>query len=289
MYKCGFIGIIGKTNAGKSTLINSLVGHKVAIVSPKKQTTRDNILGILTTKFYQLIFVDTPGIHKTKNQLDRIMMNNVRSAAASVDIILYVIDSKKILEEKEIENITKFASEVPTIVGISKDEMGMQENMLKITQILAEIKNLKAIIPFSSHKNYNLDLIKTEILKLLPETKEKKFYYEDDVITDKSLNFMINEIIREQTLLSLNDELPYGIAVILNDFDEKPNLAVIDVALICEKASHKHIIIGKSGQKIKEISTNSRKEIEKLLNKKVMLKIWVKVDEDWRQSETLYN
>ena len=287
MYKCGFIGIIGKTNAGKSTLINSLVGQKVAIVTPKKQTTRDNILGILTDEKYQLIFVDTPGIHKTKNQLDKLMMNNVRSAVASVDIIFYVIDGKKNLENQEIENITKFASETPTIVGISKQDINKQENVAKIIEILAEIKDLKAVIPFSSIKNFNIELIKNEILKLLPENEEKNFYYEEDVYTDKSVRFMTSEIIREQTFLSLNDELPYGVAVIIKRFEEKSKLIVIDAELVCEKLSHKNIIIGKGGLKIKEISTNARKELEKMLNNKVMLTIWVKVNKNWRQLESL--
>ncbi|MDD3397410.1 MAG: GTPase Era [Clostridia bacterium] len=287
MYKCGFIGIIGKTNAGKSTLINSLVGQKVAIVTPKKQTTRDNILGILTDEKHQLIFVDTPGIHKTKNQLDKLMMYNVRSAVASVDIIFYVIDGKKNLENQEIENIIKFASETPTIVGISKQDINKQENVAKIIEILAEIKNLKAVIPFSSIKNLNIELIKNEILKLLPENEEKNFYYEEDVYTDKSVRFMTSEIIREQTFLSLNDELPYGVAVIIKRFEEKSKLIVIDAELVCEKLSHKNIIIGKGGLKIKEISTNARKELEKMLNNKVMLTIWVKVNKNWRQLESL--
>jgi len=287
VYKRGFIGIIGKTNAGKSTLINFLVGQKVAIVTPKKQTTRDNILGILTDEKYQLIFVDTPGIHKTKNQLDKLMMNNVRSAVASVDIIFYVIDGKKNLENQEIENITKFASETPTIVGISKQDINKQENVAKIIEILAEIKNLKAVIPFSSIKNLNIELIKNEILKLLPENEEKNFYYEEDVYTDKSVRFMTSEIIREQTFLSLNDELPYGVAVIIKRFEEKSKLIVIDAELVCEKLSHKNIIIGKGGLKIKEISTNARKELEKMLNNKVMLTIWVKVNKNWRQLESL--
>lgn len=283
MYKCGFIGIIGKTNAGKSTLVNSFVGQKVTIVSPKKQTTRDNISGILTTENYQLIFVDTPGIHKTKNKLDKLMMNNVRSAIASVDALVYIISGGKIPENEEIENIIKLAGEIPTIVGISKQDINKPEKVVQIIKTLSGIKDLKAIIPFSSIKNENMDVILKEILKLLPENKEKNFYFEEGIYTDKSIKFRVGEIIREQALLSLNDELPYGVAVIIKEFKEELDLTVIDAELICEKPSHKNIIIGKGGLKIKEISTNARKEIESLLNEKVMLAIWVKVNKNWRQ------
>lgn len=285
MYKCGFIGIVGKANAGKSTLVNRLVGQKVAIVSPKKQTTRENISGILTKDNFQLVFVDTPGIHKTKNKLDKLMMNNVRSAIASVDVLVYLINGDKIPQKEELENIAKFAEEIPTIVGISKQDISKIETIAKIIETLSTIKNIKAIIPFSSLKNKNLDAIITEILKLLPENKEKNFYFEEDIYTDKSIKFLAEEIIREQAFLCLNEELPYGVAVEIKNFVEKPDLTVIDAELICEKPSHKNIIIGKGGSKIKEISSNARIEIEKLIEKKVMITIWVKVIKDWRQFE----
>ena len=285
MYKCGYVGIIGKTNAGKSTLVNALVKEKVAIVSPKKQTTRENISGILTSENYQIIFVDTPGIHKTKNKLDKLMMNNVRSAIASVDLLFYILNGEKIPKTDEIENIIKLSTEIPTIVGISKQDIASPEITVQIITMLSKIKDLKAIIPFSSLKGENLDAILNEILKILPENKEKNFYFEEDLYTDKSVKFMSEEIIREQAFLHLNEELPYGVAVNIKQFKEMPKLTVIDAELICEKPSHKRIIIGKNGSKIKEISTKARKELEVLLGKQVMLTIWVKVNEDWRQYE----
>lgn len=203
MYKCGYVGIIGRTNAGKSTLVNTLVGEKVAIVSPKKQTTRENISGILTSKKYQIIFVDTPGIHKTKNKLDKLMMNNVRNAIASVDLLLYILNGEKIPQNDEIENIIKLSTEIPTIIGISKQDIAKPEITAKIITILSKIKDLRAIIPFSSLNGENLDAILNEILKILPESKEKNFYFEEDLYTDKSIKFMSEEIIREQAFYYL--------------------------------------------------------------------------------------
>lgn len=283
MYQSGYIAIVGKSNVGKSTLINELIGQKVAIVSPKKQTTRENIIGILTTEKYQLVFVDTPGIHKTKNKLEKLMMKNVREALASVDVVFYVVDSSKKLSEEEFYNIVRLATETPTIVGISKNDLGESENQKDLIKKLSEIKELKGIIPFSTFEKYNLNLILQNILKLLPKTKEKNFYFQN-MYTDKSVRFLVGEIVREQAFLLLQDELPYGVATEITTFNEEESFAKIDVDLICEKPSHKNIIIGKGGAKIKEISTNSRITIEKLLNKKVMLTIWVKINKNWRQS-----
>ncbi|MDD4685695.1 MAG: GTPase Era [Clostridia bacterium] len=280
MYQSGYIAIVGKSNVGKSTLINELIGQKVTIVSPKKQTTRENILGILTTEKYQLVFVDTPGIHKTKNKLDKLMMKNVRYALASVDVVFYMIDSSKKLSDDEFNNIVRLSTETPTIVGVSKSDLGNQENEKNLTSKLSEIKELKNIISFSTLKKHNLDLILQNILKLLPKTKEKNFYFEEDIYTDKSVRFLVSETIREQAFLLLKDELPYGIAVDIKCFKEEKNLVSIDVDLICERQNHKNIIIGKAGAKIKEISTKSRLNIEKLMNKKVMLTVWVKVNKN---------
>ncbi|MDD2445255.1 MAG: GTPase Era [Clostridia bacterium] len=280
MYQSGYIAIVGKSNVGKSTLINELIGQKVTIVSPKKQTTRENILGILTTEKYQLVFVDTPGIHKTKNKLDKLMMKNVRYALASVDVVFYMIDSSKKLSDDEFNNIVRLSTETPTIVGVSKSDLGNQENEKNLTNKLSEIKELKNIISFSTLKKHNLDLILQNILKLLPKTKEKNFYFEEDIYTDKSVRFLVSETIREQAFLLLKDELPYGIAVDIKCFKEEKNLVSIDVDLICERQNHKNIIIGKAGAKIKEISTKSRLNIEKLMNKKVMLTVWVKVNKN---------
>ena len=195
------------------------------------------------------------------------------------------MNGEKIPQNDEIENIIKLSTEIPTIIGISKQDIAKPEITAKIITILSKIKDLKAIIPFSSLNGENLDVILNEILKVLPESKEKNFYFEEDLYTDKSIKFMSEEIIREQAFYYLNEELPYGVAVKILQFKEQAKLITIDAELICEKSSHKSIIIGKNGSKIKEISTNARKELENLLGKKVMLTIWVKVNKDWRQFE----
>ncbi len=285
MFKFGYVGVVGRTNAGKSTLVNSLVGEKVSIVSPKKQTTRQNIMGILTKDNYQLVFVDTPGIHRSKNKLDRFMMKNVRSAIAGVDVVLYIIDGLRYNEE-ENAYIKTLTDSVPTIVGISKVDAGSYEKIYPIISSLSENRDIKAIIPFSSYKNKNLDEVINEILKILPEQESKNFEFDEDMYTDKSVRFMVGEIIREKALLLLNEELPHGIAINVVKFEEKENLVNIDVEIICEREGHKSIIIGKGGKKIKDIASKARVEIENLIGKKVMLECFVRVRKNWRNIES---
>ena len=287
MYKTGYVGIVGKTNAGKSTLVNALVGEKVSIVTPKTQTTRQNITGILTRENYQIVFVDTPGIHKSQNNLDRFMMKNVRSAIGSVDILLYVVDCTKKLDKHELENIAKYALEdgLKTILIVSKIDLVSKNALLSFLANFTEIKGLKAILPLSAKKGQNTKELITEILKLLPESEEKNFVYEDDLYTDSSVRFMSAEIVREKALLKLNEELPHGLAIEITKFDETDDFAYIDMDLICEKENHKSIILGKRGEMLKEIGSLARVDIEKLLGKKIMLKIFVKVDKNWRQKK----
>ena len=285
MFKFGYIGVVGNTNAGKSTLVNALVGEKVSIVSPKKQTTRDNIMGILTRDNYQLVFVDTPGIHRSKNKLDKFMMKNVRTVVSGVDVILYIVDGTRFKEE-ENDYIKKLTDTAPTIVGISKVDAGSYEKIYPIISSLGKNKDIKAIIPFSSYKNRNLDEVIKEILKILPEQDTKNFEFDEDMYTDKSVRFMAAEIIREKALLLLNEELPHGLAINVTKFDEQENIAYIDVDIICERESHKSIVIGKHGSKIKEIATRARADIEEMLGKKVMLECFVKVRKNWRDVES---
>lgn len=285
MLKFGYVGVVGNTNAGKSTLVNSLVGEKVSIVSPKKQTTRDNIMGILTRDNYQLVFVDTPGLHRSKNKLDRYMMKNVRNVVAGVDVILYVVDGTRYKEEEK-DYIKKLTDTAPTIVGISKVDAGSYEKIYPIIKSLGENKDIKAIIPFSSYKNRNLDEVIKEILKILPEQDTKNFQFDEDMYTDKSVRFMTAEIIREKALLLLNEELPHGLAINITHFDESGKIAHINVDIICEKESHKSIVIGKNGSKIKEIASSARPEIEEMLGKKVMLECFVRVKKNWRDIES---
>ena len=287
MYKTGYVGIIGKTNAGKSTLVNALVGEKVSIVTPKTQTTRQNVTGILTRENYQLVFVDTPGIHKSQNNLDRFMMKNVRSAIGSVDILLYVVDCTKKTDKHEFENIKKYAQTdgLDTILVISKIDLISKTDLLRCLAGFSEIDGIKAVVPLSAKKGINTKALIDEILKLLPENADKNFVYDEDLYTDSSVRFMSAEIVREKALLKLNEELPHGLAIETTRFDESGEIAYIDMDLICEKENHKSIILGKKGEKLKEIGSLARQDIEKLLAKKIMLKIFVKVDKNWRQKK----
>lgn len=285
VYKFGYIGVIGKTNAGKSTLINLIVGNKVAIVSPKTQTTRNNILGIITkfseTENYQLVFVDTPGIHKSQNNLDKQMNKNLRTAISSVDIILYVLDSSKNITQDELEYI-KNLNKIPLILVINKIDKISKLKLIETINLFKNNSNINSIIPFSSTKNINLNILLSEILKLLPISNVLNFIFNEDEYTDQSLKFLISEIIREKTLYLLHEEIPHGIAVSIKEFKENEKIVEISADIICEKQSHKNIIIGKNGSKIKEISSKARLDIEDLLQKKVMLTTYVKVIKNWR-------
>lgn len=286
-YITGYVGVVGKTNAGKSSLVNRLVGEKVSIVTPKTQTTRQNIIGILTKENYQIVFVDTPGIHKSQNMLDKFMMKNVRHAIGSVDVLLYVVDATKRFDVKEFENIKKYAENpnFATLLIISKVDLISKANLMKFLGNFATLDCVKTIIPCSSKTGVNQDVIIEEILKWLPSFSEKNFEFDDDMYTSSSVRFMTAEIIREKALFLLNEELPHGLAIDITKFDENGTVAHIDVDLICEKENHKSIILGKGGTKIKEIGSQARSDIEKLLDKKVMLKIFVKVDKNWRQKK----
>ena len=287
MFKTGYVGVVGKTNAGKSTLVNALVGEKVSIVTPKTQTTRQNITGILTRGNYQIVFVDTPGIHKSQNNLDRFMMKNVRSAIGSVDVLLYVVDCTRKIDKHELENIKKYSQTdgLDTILVVSKIDLISKKDLLGFLATFAEVEGIKAIVPLSAKKGLSTQELIDEILKLLPESETKNFDYEEDLYTDSSVRFMSAEIVREKALLKLDEELPHGIAIEITKFDENDKIAYIDIDLICEKENHKSIILGKKGEKLKEIGTLARVDIEKLLDKKIMLKIFVKVDKNWRQKK----
>ena len=288
MFKSGYITIIGKPNVGKSTLTNALVGEKVSIVSFRPQTTRDRILGIVNGKDYQMMLVDTPGIHKPKNKLSEYMMKNVETSIECVDGIVYVIACDKKLEEDEIKDIEKYASSnIPLIIVINKCDTQDQEGIIAKIDKLKDVKNVAAIIPISALKKKHIQDLEKELVKLLPEG-EKQF--SEDEFTDKSTRFIVSEYIREKSLKALGDELPYGVAVIINTFEEGDNNVVtIEADIVCEKQAHKAIIIGKNASKIKEISQSARIDIEKLLGQKVFLRIFVKVKEDWRNNPTLLN
>lgn len=267
MFRAGFVALVGKPNAGKSSLINAFVGEKVAIISPKPQTTRDNILGIVSDENYQIVFVDTPGVHKSKNSLDRAMMKNVRSAISGVDVVLYLIDGTTTPDSDELDYISHIES--PCIVVRTKIDLPHQ-------------KDFKSDAQVSALSGENIPLLKNQVLNLLPEYPEKHYIYDPDYYTDKSVKFLISEEIREKALLSLHQEVPHGIAVEIIRFYEGENVVEIDADLVCESDRHKGMIIGKGGSVLKKIGSQAREFAQNLLGKKVMLKIFVKVEKDWR-------
>ena len=283
--KSGYVAVIGRANAGKSTLVNVMVGEKVAIVSPKPQTTRDRITGVLTTEDYQIAFVDTPGLYKADNLLNAVMQKTVQDSIEDVDLVLFVLDAHAGISDTDRKILTKYVDlKIPTVLALTKTDI-MPENLL-ISELgsLADL-NLD-IVPVSARKNRNVKELIKVIVDKLPEG-EKLFDF--DIISDRSEKFMISEIVREKVLLKCDKEVPHGVAVIVNIFDNKPNKKTceISVDIICERPNHKAIIIGKGGAMIKQISTLAREEMERFLDKKVFLTTYVKVKEDWRNSAFL--
>ncbi len=283
--KSGYVAVIGRANAGKSTLINVLVGEKVAIVSPKPQTTRDRILGVLTEKDYQMVFIDTPGIYRADNLLNSVMQKTTNDSTEDVDVILFVLDAHEGLSEADKTLVKKFASlKVPFILALTKIDI-MPESLL-----VSELKELGEvcddIVPVSARKGRNIKELKRVILSKLPVADK---IFTEDIISDRSEKFMLAEIMREKILLKFDKEIPHGVAVIINEFRLRENGKTYEVSLdiICEKANHKAILIGKGGKAIKEVSSFAREDMEKFLGKKVFLTTYVKVKEDWRNSAFL--
>jgi GTP-binding protein Era len=294
MFKFGYITIIGKPNAGKSTLVNKLVGFKVAITTPKPQTTRFNIKGIITDENSQMVLIDTPGIHLPKNKMGEYMMKGVENSMKGVDVIVYLVDAIKPKIDEASKQIMKNIanSKVDTILCINKIDKVKKERILKIME---EYNNyiesvggiFKELIPISIYKNDGLDILVQNIKTHLPEGE---LMYLEDEITDISEKEIVEETIREKALNNLEEEVPHGIKVEVEKFKKrknsnKQNVYDIEVNIICEKMSHKGIIIGKDGLMLKKIGSEARREIEVMLEDKVNLKLWVKVRPNWQQQE----
>ncbi len=284
MVKFGYVSIIGRPNAGKSTLINNLIGQKVSIISAKPQTTRNNILGVLNGEDHQIVFVDTPGIHATKNGLDKYMMKSVRSATSDVDILVYVLDCSKPVKEDEFEYIKTLKQKTDTlIVTVNKTDKSSFDKVYPLLDKLTKLEVCDEIVPISALASQNTDILKNKILEKLPEYEDESVYHFDkDDYTDKSVKFLISEIVREKTLMLLNEEIPHGVAVVVSYYKDSGKLLEVEVEIYCERESHKSIIIGKYGEMSKQIGTLARSEIENLVGKKVLLKIWVRVKKGWR-------
>lgn len=285
MFKSGFVTIIGKPNVGKSTLLNRIINEKVAIVSPKPQTTRNKIIGILNDEESQIVFIDTPGIHKSKNKLDEYMQDSVDSAVKDVDILLILIDGSKPIREKDIDLIKSYDNK-NTIIVVNKIDISEFNKLIPSLQVFNELKNVKDIVPVSAKTGKNIDVLVDVIKKHLSEGEK---YFLNDEFTDKTERFLVSEAIREKVLILLQDEIPHGVAVDIIEYKETPTLYTISADLICERDSHKKIIIGKGGEMLKKIGTNARKEIEAIVGTKVMLNLYVKVRENWRNSKNYVN
>ncbi len=284
--RSGTIAVIGKANAGKSTLVNVLVGEKVAIVSPKPQTTRDRIMGILTKDDYQIVFVDTPGIYKQRNALTDFMMKTTETTSQGVDAILYVHDGHAGLREDDIVLMKKYASlGLPMLVAYTKIDIMPRENIPADAKALFEAGIMADMYPVSARKGMNTAKLERAIAEILPEGAP---LFSENVVSDRSEKFMIGELMREKILLKYEKEIPHGVAVVVNTFERHENGAYeIDLDVVCEKKNHKAILIGKQGAALKETASFARKDMEKFLGAKVFLTVYVKVREDWREQAKL--
>lgn len=288
MTKNVFVTIAGRANAGKSSLMNRLVGEKIAMVSNKPQTTRTKITGVLTEDEIQYVFMDTPGIHKPKNKLSEHMLEAVKNSVADVDVAVFMVDATKPVGEPESALAANLrASRTPAILVINK--IDLLENKEEVAPIIAkasELYTFEAVIPVSVTQNDGVDIIKEEITK---HASEGPHFFPDDTLTDQPERVLAAEIIREKILRLMHDEVPHGIAVTIEEMKERDDKDILDISAVifCEKDSHKGMVIGKGGEMLKKIGTNARIDLERFFEIKVNLRCWVKVKEDWRNKEGL--
>ena len=286
-YKSGFVALIGRPNVGKSTLMNKIIGQKIAITSNKPQTTRNKIQTVYTCDEGQIIFLDTPGIHKAKNKLGEYMVNVAEKTLKEVDVILWLVEPSTFIGagEQHIAEQLKDIN-VPVILVINKIDTVKKEEILVFIDAYRKILDFAEIIPASALRDKNADEIVESIFKYLPQGPQ---YYDEDTVTDQPMRQIVAEIIREKALHALNEEIPHGIAVTIEKMKKRKNGKITDIeaTIICERDSHKGIIIGKQGSMLKKIGSNARYEIEQMLEMKVNLQLWVKVRKEWRDSDLL--
>ena len=286
MFKSGFVTIIGRPNVGKSTLINYIMGEKLSIVSNRPQTTRNNIQTILTTKESQIIFVDTPGMHKPRHKLGEYMVKVAKQSTDEVDVILFITTPSDVIDKGDIHILEQLKDvNIPVFLLVNKIDENTQDRVAKTIQGYSEYFNFKEIIPIAAIKGKNVDIVTKLVEENIPEGP---LYYPEDMITDQQERFIITEIIREKALKLLSQEVPHGIAVeIISMKRDKRNMYNIEANMLCEKDSHKGIIIGKGGKTMKQISTYARQDIMKFLGEKVYLRLWVKVKKEWRDTSSM--
>lgn len=287
-FKSGFVTLIGRPNVGKSTLMNRLIGQKIAITSKKPQTTRNRIQTVYTDEEKgQIVFLDTPGIHKAKNKLGEYMVNVAERTLNEVDVVLWLVEPTNYIGAGEQHILEKLRRvKTPVILVINKTDMVKKEEILSYIDTYRKEYDFAEIVPLSALRGQNTEILVDLIFKYLPYGP---MFYDEDTITDQPERQIVAELIREKALHALSKEIPHGIAVTIERMKERENgkLIDIDATIICERDSHKGIIIGKGGNMLKKIGTNARYEIERLLDSKVNLKLWVKVKKDWRDSDFL--
>ena len=284
-YKSGFVTLIGRPNVGKSTLMNYLIGQKIAITSNKPQTTRNRIQTVLTTEEGQVVFVDTPGIHKAKNKLGEYMVNVAERTLNEVDVVMWLVEPTTFIGAGE-QHIASQLKKVqrPGILVIKKIDSVKPEEVLASISAYKDLYEFAEIVPVSARNGNNTEELLKVIMKYLPYGPQ---FYDEATVTDQPERQIVAEIIREKALHSLNEEIPHGIAVAIDQMKMRNKVMHIDATIICERDSHKGIIIGKQGNMLKKIGSTARFEIERMLECKVNLKLWVKVKKDWRDSEFL--
>lgn len=287
MKKTAFIAIVGRPNVGKSTLMNTLLGEKVAIVSSRPQTTRNRITGILTKGENQFVFLDTPGVHKAKTKLGDYMMKSVRSTVGAADAIVLIAEAGYApgeIEKRLIEQIKR--TELPSMLVLNKIDLVNRERLAETISEYAALHNFDAVVPTCAESGKNVDAVLEEAEKFLIESD---WMFDEDMLTDQPERQIASEIIREKILRILSDEIPHGTAVVIEDFKDEENMIRIRAEIYCEKASHKGIIVGKNGETLKKIGTYAREDMEAFFGQKVYLNLWVKVKEKWRDSEMSLN
>lgn len=283
MYKSGFISVIGRPNVGKSTLLNAVIGQKISIISDKPQTTRNKIQMVYTGLDFQIVFLDTPGIQMPKNKLGEYMLKISKSTLQEVDVVVFVVDESMqtgSMDSYIIEDLKDITT--PIVLLINKIDKLSQEEVFQLIDKYDKMNLFKEIVPISALNNTNVDKFIQVLHGMLPEGPQ---YFPEDMITDQPEKFVISELIREKALINLEEEIPHGIFVTIDSFKERENKNLIDVfaTIICEKKSHKGIVIGKNGRMLKEIGQSARLDIENLLDAKVNLQLWVKVEPNWRE------
>ena len=288
-FKSGYVSVVGRPNVGKSTLLNAIIGEKISAISSKPQTTRQNITFIHTDDDSQIIFLDTPGIQRPKNKLGEFMLTESKESIDEADVITYIVDTSKKIGKAErsiIDILKEYHGRIPIILLINKVDTIKKDELLEIISMYAKEEIFNEIIPISAMKNDGVDIYIETLKKYL---KPGPMYYPEDMITDKNERFIVAEIIREKGLRYLNEEVPHGLAISIEKFKkrEDKNIYDIEANIYVERDSHKGILIGKGGSMLKRIGTEAREDAERLLDAKVNLQVWVKVEKNWRERDNL--